>query len=116
MRRVAMAGTGWALACLLAARSHETLAACGKPTRAIKRVRRSGDASLLRKAKSPPEWPMRWWRARERAGAEPSETIVSDQAPKSIEFGDSILRTAAGKMDQKELRKRFWGDVQHMVN
>ena len=38
------------------------------------------------------------------------------QAPKSIEFGDSILRTAAGKMDKKELRKKSWGDAQHMVN
>ena len=38
------------------------------------------------------------------------------KAPKSIEFVDSIPRTAAGKMDKKELRKKYWGDAQRMVN
>jgi acyl-CoA synthetase (AMP-forming)/AMP-acid ligase II len=38
------------------------------------------------------------------------------KAPKSVEFVDSIPRTAAGKMDKKELRKKYWGDAQRMVN
>ena len=38
------------------------------------------------------------------------------KAPKSVEFIDAIPRTAAGKMDKKELRKKYWGDAQRMVN
>lgn len=38
------------------------------------------------------------------------------KAPKSVEFVDSIPRTAAGKMDKKALRTRYWGDNQRMVN
>ena len=38
------------------------------------------------------------------------------KAPKSVEFIDAIPRTAAGKMDKKALRKKYWGDAQRMVN
>jgi acyl-CoA synthetase (AMP-forming)/AMP-acid ligase II len=38
------------------------------------------------------------------------------KAPKSVEFVAAIPRTAAGKMDKKELRKKYWGDAQRMVN
>jgi acyl-CoA synthetase (AMP-forming)/AMP-acid ligase II len=38
------------------------------------------------------------------------------KAPKSVEFVDSIPRTAAGKMDKKALRTKYWGDNQRMVN
>lgn len=38
------------------------------------------------------------------------------KAPKSVEFIDSIPRTAAGKMDKKQLRKRHWGGSERMVN
>jgi fatty-acyl-CoA synthase len=32
------------------------------------------------------------------------------QAPKTIEFADSIPVTAIGKPDKKVLRARFWGE------
>jgi acyl-CoA synthetase (AMP-forming)/AMP-acid ligase II len=38
------------------------------------------------------------------------------KALKSVEFVSAIPRTAAGKMDKKELRKKYWGDAQRMVN
>ena len=38
------------------------------------------------------------------------------KAPKSVEFVDAIPRTAAGKMDKKVLRKKYWGDSARMVN
>ncbi len=38
------------------------------------------------------------------------------KAPKSVAFIDSIPRTAAGKMDKKELRKPYWGGSDRMVN
>ncbi len=38
------------------------------------------------------------------------------KAPKSVEFIDSIPRTAAGKMDKKSLRKSHWGEHARMVN
>jgi fatty-acyl-CoA synthase len=38
------------------------------------------------------------------------------KAPKSVSFADSIPRTAAGKMDKKNLRKDFWGGSDRMVN
>ncbi len=38
------------------------------------------------------------------------------KAPKSVQFVDSIPRTAAGKMDKKALRVQHWGDNARMVN
>jgi acyl-CoA synthetase (AMP-forming)/AMP-acid ligase II len=38
------------------------------------------------------------------------------KAPKSVEFVDAIPRTAAGKMDKKALRTKYWGNAQRMVN
>ena len=38
------------------------------------------------------------------------------KAPKSVEFVPEIPRTAAGKMDKKALRVKYWGDAQRMVN
>lgn len=38
------------------------------------------------------------------------------KAPKSVEFVDSIPRTAAGKMDKKALRIPYWGENARMVN
>ncbi len=38
------------------------------------------------------------------------------KAPKTVAFIDSIPRTAAGKMDKKELRKPYWGGSDRMVN
>ena len=38
------------------------------------------------------------------------------KAPKSVEFVAEIPRTAAGKMDKKTLRVKYWGDAQRMVN
>jgi fatty-acyl-CoA synthase len=38
------------------------------------------------------------------------------KAPKSVEFVDSIPRTAAGKMDKKALRFPYWGENARMVN
>lgn len=37
------------------------------------------------------------------------------KAPKSIAFKDSIPRTAAGKMDKKELRRPYWAGADRMV-
>ncbi len=42
--------------------------------------------------------------------------LGSVKAPKSVEFMDSIPRTAAGKMDKKALRIPHWGDATRMVN
>ena len=42
--------------------------------------------------------------------------LGSVKAPKSVEFMDSIPRTAAGKMDKKALRVPHWGDATRMVN
>jgi acyl-CoA synthetase (AMP-forming)/AMP-acid ligase II len=44
------------------------------------------------------------------------ERLGGVKAPKAAEFVPAIPRTAAGKMDKKELRKKYWGDAQHMVN
>jgi acyl-CoA synthetase (AMP-forming)/AMP-acid ligase II len=44
------------------------------------------------------------------------DQVGSMKAPKSVEFIAAIPRTAAGKMDKKELRKKYWGDAQRMVN
>ena len=44
------------------------------------------------------------------------ERLGGVKAPKSVEFVDSIPRTAAGKMDKKALRTKYWGDSQRMVN
>ncbi|MEZ5696361.1 MAG: hypothetical protein R3E18_07945 [Sphingomonadaceae bacterium] len=38
------------------------------------------------------------------------------KAPKTVEFQDSIPRTAAGKMDKKALRIPYWGENARMVN
>ncbi len=38
------------------------------------------------------------------------------KAPKSVQFIDSIPRTAAGKMDKKALRSPWWGGSDRMVN
>jgi fatty-acyl-CoA synthase len=38
------------------------------------------------------------------------------KAPKSVQFIDSIPRTAAGKMDKKMLRIEHWGENARMVN
>jgi fatty-acyl-CoA synthase len=38
------------------------------------------------------------------------------KAPKSVQFIDSIPRTAAGKMDKKALRAPHWGGSDRMVN
>jgi len=38
------------------------------------------------------------------------------KAPKSVQFIDSIPRTAAGKMDKKVLRVEHWGENARMVN
>ncbi|MFM9851185.1 MAG: AMP-binding protein [Sphingomonadaceae bacterium] len=38
------------------------------------------------------------------------------KAPKSVQFIDSIPRTAAGKMDKKALRIAHWGENARMVN
>jgi fatty-acyl-CoA synthase len=38
------------------------------------------------------------------------------KAPKSVQFIDSIPRTAAGKMDKKALRVEHWGENVRMVN
>lgn len=38
------------------------------------------------------------------------------KAPKSVQFIDSIPRTAAGKMDKKALRIEHWGENVRMVN
>lgn len=38
------------------------------------------------------------------------------KAPKSVDFVDSIPRTAAGKMDKKALRKAYWKESERMVH
>lgn len=38
------------------------------------------------------------------------------KAPKSVEFVSEIPRTAAGKMDKKALRAKYWGNSDRMVN
>jgi len=48
--------------------------------------------------------------------AHAKERLGGVKAPKSVAFVDSIPRTAAGKMDKKVLRKRYWGDSDRMVN
>jgi fatty-acyl-CoA synthase len=42
--------------------------------------------------------------------------LGSVKAPKSVQFIDSIPRTAAGKMDKKALRIEHWGENARMVN
>jgi fatty-acyl-CoA synthase len=42
--------------------------------------------------------------------------LGSVKAPKSVEFVDTIPRTAAGKMDKKLLRRKYWGENARMVN
>ncbi len=42
--------------------------------------------------------------------------LGSVKAPKSVQFIDSIPRTAAGKMDKKALRVQHWGENARMVN
>ncbi len=42
--------------------------------------------------------------------------LGSVKAPKSVQFIDSIPRTAAGKMDKKVLRAQHWGENARMVN
>jgi fatty-acyl-CoA synthase len=42
--------------------------------------------------------------------------LGSVKAPKSVQFIDSIPRTAAGKMDKKALRVEHWGENARMVN
>ena len=37
-------------------------------------------------------------------------------APKSVEFWDEIPLTNLGKLDKKEIRKRFWKDKDRMVS
>ncbi len=48
--------------------------------------------------------------------AHAKERLGGVKAPKSVEFTDSIPRTAAGKMDKKALRKAHWGENARMVN
>jgi acyl-CoA synthetase (AMP-forming)/AMP-acid ligase II len=48
--------------------------------------------------------------------AHTKERLGSVKAPKSVEFVVEIPRTAAGKMDKKALRTKYWGDSQRMVN
>ena len=38
------------------------------------------------------------------------------KAPKTIELVEAIPRTAAGKMDKKAMRKKYWGDSARAVN
>jgi fatty-acyl-CoA synthase len=42
--------------------------------------------------------------------------LGSVKAPKSVQFIESIPRTAAGKMDKKALRVEHWGENARMVN
>jgi fatty-acyl-CoA synthase len=44
------------------------------------------------------------------------DRIGSVKAPKSVQFVESIPRTAAGKMDKKALRIEHWGENARMVN
>jgi fatty-acyl-CoA synthase len=38
------------------------------------------------------------------------------QAPKQVDFVESLPQTALGKTDKKALRRQYWGDVERMVN
>ena len=38
------------------------------------------------------------------------------KTPKSIEFWDAIPKTAVGKTDKKEIRKRYWSDASRGIN
>jgi fatty-acyl-CoA synthase len=38
------------------------------------------------------------------------------KAPKSVDLVDSLPKTAAGKMDKKALRARYWGDAERNVH
>ena len=44
------------------------------------------------------------------------EAKGSVQAPKSVDFADSIPLSALGKPDKKALRARYWGDTGRLVN
>lgn len=44
------------------------------------------------------------------------EAKGSVQAPKSVDFTDSIPLSALGKPDKKALRARYWGDTGRLVN
>ncbi len=48
--------------------------------------------------------------------AHAKEKLGGVKAPKSVQFIDSIPRTAAGKMDKKALRIEHWGENARMVN
>ncbi len=48
--------------------------------------------------------------------AHAKERLGGVKAPKSVQFIDSIPRTAAGKMDKKLLRIEHWGENARMVN
>ncbi len=48
--------------------------------------------------------------------AHAKEKLGGVKAPKSVQFIDSIPRTAAGKMDKKALRVEHWGENARMVN
>ena len=59
----------------------------------------------------------------DRATASEAELIqfVKDRkgslvAPKSVEFWDDIPLTNLGKLDKKQMRKRFWKDRDRMVS
>ena len=60
-------------------------------------------------------------RAGESVDAEALVALVKDkkgaiQAPKQIDFVESLPQTALGKTDKKALRQRYWGDQARMVN
>ena len=60
-------------------------------------------------------------RAGESVDAEALVALVKDkkgavQAPKQVDFVDSLPQTALGKTDKKALRQRYWGDQARMVN
>jgi fatty-acyl-CoA synthase len=38
------------------------------------------------------------------------------QAPKQVDFVQSLPQTALGKTDKKALRQKYWGDAERMVN
>jgi len=44
------------------------------------------------------------------------QRLGSVKAPKSVDLVDSLPKTAAGKMDKKALRARFWGNEQRAVH
>ncbi|MBT8084384.1 MAG: AMP-binding protein [Woeseia sp.] len=63
-----------------------------------------------------------------RDGFEPGEGLAGElqarvkeakgsvQAPKSVDFADSIPLSAVGKPDKKALRAKYWGDRERGVN